>query len=102
MSTVAALTKTVVVAWTVLVSYTCISVYLLTNFNPKVIADRSMPVSPTWALNVYDFMRPIWALNWLFVPAFFAVCVSLTFVWRRVSKRSRAAGAERSSPGSLS
>ncbi len=102
MSTVAALAKTVVVAWTVLVSYACISVYLLTNFNPKVIEDRGIPVSPTWALNVYDFMRPVWALNWLVVPVFSALCVSLTFVWWRVSKRSRVSSAERSSTGSLS
>ena len=80
--------KAALAAWAVLITYVGVTIALASQYNPKVLAEPSAPIPPPWALSVYDFMQPFWALNWLIVPVLFALAAFLTVLWLRTNKPS--------------
>jgi hypothetical protein len=84
----AILGKATIAAWFVFAAYVVITIYFVNNFSPKILAEPGTATPPSWALSVYDFMRPFWARNQLIVPGLLAISVSITLLWYKKAKQS--------------
>lgn len=89
MKSKAVLSKLAIATWGTLLVYVGISGVLLANYNPKVLAEPGATTPPEWALQLYDFMRPFWLVNWLIVPALLALSGLLTFLWVKAAQSTK-------------